>query len=44
MGTQTPSAVTKPTDCSPQTDSKGPWLKETPTQLIEHEEIKLVAT
>jgi hypothetical protein len=43
MGTQTPLPVIKPTDCSPQTDSKGPFLKTTPTQHIEHDEVKLVS-
>ena len=40
MGTQTPLPVIKPTDCSPQTDSKGPFLKTTPTQLTEHGEVE----
>lgn len=41
---QTTQAVTKTIDCSQQPDSKVPFLKTTPTKLIEHGTVKLVPT
>lgn len=41
---QTTQAVGKTLGCSPQTDSKSPLLKTTPTQLIEHGELGLAST
>lgn len=44
LGPQTTQAVAKSMDCSPQTDSKAPLPKTSPTQLIEHRQVKLVPT
>ena len=41
---QTSWAVAKITGCSPQTDSKAPLLKITPTQLTEPGDVELVPT
>lgn len=41
---QITQAVAKTTGCSSETDFKAPLLKTVPTQLMEHEEVKLVYT
>lgn len=41
---QTTQAVAITIGCSPQTDSKAPLVKRSPTQLNEHEEVGILPT